>query len=67
MVDKMVDICRIGSIFTIQDFVKDSGIPFDSGQNIIAAVKNNSVISVRKEGSGQNPSVYKFSDLLAII
>ncbi len=64
---QVIDALFIRPIFTIHDFVTDSGIPNDSGQKIIAALKKNSVISVRKEGKGRNPSVYEFSDLLAII
>jgi len=62
-----IDALFTRPIFTIQDFVNDSGIPFDSGQKIIVALKNNSIISVRKEGKGRNPSVYEYSDLMTII
>ncbi len=64
---QVIDTLFIRPIFTIQDFVTDSGIPYDSGQKIIKTLKKNSVISVRKEGKGRNPSVYEFSDLLATI
>ncbi len=64
---QVIDALFIRPIFTINNFVKDSGIPYESGQKIILKLKKNSVIFVRKEGKGQNPSVYEFSDLLAII
>ncbi|KAF1073552.1 Fic family protein [Methanogenium sp. MK-MG] len=64
---QVIDALFTRPIFTINDFVRDSGIPYDSGQKIIMSLKKNSVISVRKERRGQNPSVYEFSDLLAII
>jgi len=62
-----IDALFIRPIFTIQDYVKDSGIPFDSCKKLIPSLKNNSIISVRKEESGQKTSVYEFSDFLAII
>ena len=64
---QVIDALFIRPIFTIQDFVTHSGIPYDSGQKIIGTLKKNSVISVRKEGRGRNPSVYEFSDLLSVI
>lgn len=64
---RVIDALFIRPIFTIHDFVTDSGIPYESGQKIIGTLKKNSVISVRKEGRGRSPSVYEFSDLLAII
>ena len=64
---QVIDTLFTRPIFTIQDFSADSGIPYDSGQKIIGTLKRNSVISIRKEGRGRNPSVYEFSDLLSVI
>jgi len=62
-----IDALFIRPIFTIQDFVTDSGIPYETGRKIVGTLKDTSVISLRKEGKGRNPAVYEFTDLLTII
>lgn len=53
-------------IFTPKDFSQDTKIPYDSGLKIIRKLEEESFISLRKEGRGQTPSVYEFSELIEI-
>ena len=53
-------------IFTTSDLLAKSGIPNSAARRILTRFEEHGILTEIRAGSGQNPSLYVFADLLEI-
>ncbi len=53
-------------IFTTSSIVSETGVPVRAARRILGRFKDHEVLTELKPGTGQNPSVFLFTDLLRI-
>lgn len=67
--ERAVDCLFASPIFTIASISRVSGIPSGAAKRIVGALQQGEqpILTVRRKGSGQSPSLFEFGELIRIV